>query len=122
MKKGILTTLLLFCCVMVCFAITAGLAGKWSGTLATPDGNQIPLTYTFKTDSGKLTGAAESPQGSVDITNGKISGDSITFGVPLNGDTIMHAGIFYPEADSIGMDINYNGAKMHLTLKRSTTN
>lgn len=120
MKKGILTTVLLLCGFMICFAIVTDLAGKWAGTLITPDGNELPLTYTFNTDSGKLTGTAESPQGVVAITGGKISGNTITFGVPVNGDTAMHAGVFYPEADSIGMDITYNGSKMHLTLKRDT--
>ena len=32
---------------MVCFAIVADLAGKWTGSLKTPDGNEFPLTYNF---------------------------------------------------------------------------
>jgi len=55
MKRKIFTTTALVCCIMVCFAIAADLAGKWTGTLKTPDGNEIPLTYVLKTDSGKLT-------------------------------------------------------------------
>ena len=121
MKKRIFITVALVCCIMVCFAIAADLAGKWTGTLKTPDGNELPLTYTFKTDSGKLTGMASSPQGDINITEGKLlSATDFTFTVPVNGTDIKHTGKFYPEADSIGMDIDFNGAKMHMTLKRST--
>ncbi|MFI5137895.1 MAG: hypothetical protein ACHQIM_08700 [Sphingobacteriales bacterium] len=119
MKKKIFTTVALVCCIMVCFAIAAELAGKWSGTLKTPDGQEFPLSYTFKTDSGKLTGMASSPQGDVQITNGKlVSATDFTFSVNVNGTDVPHTGKFYPDADSVGMDIDFNGMKMHTTLKR----
>ena len=121
MKKRIFTTLALVCCILVCFAIAADLAGKWTGTLKTPDGNEIPLTYTFKTDGGNLSGTASSPQGEIAIGNTKmISATDFTFTVPVNGEDIKHTGKFYPDADSIGMDVEAMGAKMHMTLKRST--
>ena len=121
MKKRIFTTTALVCCFMVCFAIVADIAGKWTGTIKTPDGNEFPLTYTFKTDSGKLTGIASSPQGDVPITDGKlISATDFTFNVSVNGTDIKHTAKFYPDADSIGMDIDFNGQKLHATLKRST--
>jgi len=121
MKRKIFTTAALVCCIMVCFAIAANLAGKWTGTLKTPDGNEFPLTYTFKTDSGKLTGIASSPQGDVAITEGKlITATDFTFNLSVNGSDIKHTGKFYPDADSIGMDIDFMGNKMHTTLKRSS--
>lgn len=121
MKKRIFTTVALVCSFVVCFAIAAGLAGKWTGTLKTPDGNELPLTYTLKTDSGKITGTASSPQGDLNITDGKISSATdFTFSVSVNGTDVKHTGKYYPDADSIGMDIDFNGAKMHMTLKRST--
>jgi hypothetical protein len=120
MKRKIFTTLALVCCIMVCFAIAADLAGKWSGTVKTPDGNEFPLTYTFKTDSGKLTGSVQSPQGEVTITEGKLSGNDFSFNVSANGMDIKHTGKFYPEADSVGLDIDFGGQKMHTTLKRAT--
>jgi hypothetical protein len=121
MKKRLFTTVALVCCIMVCFAIAAGLAGKWTGTLKTPDGNEIPLTYVLKTDSGKLSGTAATPEGEVPITDAKlISATDFTFTVSANGADYKHTGKFYPEADSIGMDIDANGQKLHTTLKRST--
>jgi hypothetical protein len=120
MKKRIFTTAALVCCIMVCFAIAAGIAGKWTGTLKTPDGNEFPLTYTFKTDSGKLTGIASSPQGDVNISDAKMSSATdFTFSLSVNGTDIKHTGKYYPDADSIGMDIDFQGTKMHTTLKRS---
>ncbi len=120
MKKRTFTTAALVCCIMVCFAIAAGLAGKWTGNLKTPDGNELPLTYTFKTDSGKITGTASSPEGDIPITDGKLlSATDFTFNVSVNGADAKHTGKYYPDADSVGMDIDYNGAKMHMTLKRA---
>jgi len=120
MKKRIFTTVALVCCLVVCFAIAADLAGKWTGTLKTPDGNEFPLTYTLKTDSGKLSGSVSSPQGEVPISNGKlIDANNFTFTLSVNGTDITNTGKYYPAADSIGMDIDFNGTKMHTTLKRS---
>src|ERR1700744_2360449 len=104
MKKRIFITTALVCCIMVCFAIAADLAGKWTGSIKTPDGNEFPLTYTFKTDSGKLTGMVSSPQGHVAISDGKlISSTDFPFTVSANGTDIKHTGKFYPDADSVGM-------------------
>ena len=119
MKRKIFTTVALVCFVMVCFAIAGTLAGKWTGTLKTPDGNEIPLTYVFKTDSGKLTGTAATPEGEIAITEGKlISPTDFTFSVSVNGADYKHTGKFYPDADSVGMDIDFGGQKLHTTLKR----
>jgi cytochrome c biogenesis protein ResB len=119
MKRKIFTTMALVCCFMVGFAMIATLTGKWTGTLKTPDGNEFPLSYAFKADSGKLTGSAQSPQGEVPITDGKfVDATDFTFSVSVNGTDVKHTGKFYPEADSVGMDIDFDGNKMHTTLKR----
>jgi len=119
MKRRIFTTVALVCCFMICFAIAADTAGKWAGTLTAPDGNQYPLTYTFKTDSGKLTGTGSSPEGDVAITNGKLNGNDFTFTIGVGGVDIINTGKYYPTGDSIGLNIDYNGMKFHSTLKRA---
>ena len=119
MKRKIFKTTALVCCFMVCFAVVADLAGKWTGTLKAPDGNEYPLTYTFKTDGDKLTGIGSSPQGDVPLTDGKItSSTDFTFNVAVNGADIKNTGKYYPTGDSIGLDIDFNGMKFHATLKR----
>jgi hypothetical protein len=105
---------------MVCFAIIADLNGKWTGLIKTPDGNEIPLTYTLKIDGDKITGTAESPQGSIDITDGKLTGADFTFSVSVNGSDFKHTGKYYADADTCGLDIDFSGTKLHTTLKRNT--
>ena len=81
MKRKVLITTALLCSFAVAFAYFAGIDGKWSGTLTAPDGNEYPLNYTFKADNNQLTGSGESPQGKVDISEGKMKGDSLSFAV-----------------------------------------
>lgn len=120
MKNKVLITLTLVCCFMVCLAATiADLSGKWIGTVRTPDGNDIQLHYVFKVDGDKLTGTGQGDGDPDPITDGKISGDDITFKVAnAEGKVFPHTGKYYAEGDSIGMDIEVDGAKFHSTLKR----
>ncbi len=117
MKKRIFTTAALVCCFMVCFAIIADLNGKWTGTLKTPDGSEIALTYNFKVDGNKLTGTAESPQGVVPIDSGKVNGNDFKFQVTVDGTDYPHIGKFY--TDSCGIDIMFGSQKIHTTVKRA---
>ena len=118
MKIKIFTTTALVCCFVVCFAIIADLSGKWTGSLHAPDGNDYPLNYNFKVDGDKLTGTGESQQGTVPITDGKVSGTDFSFTIDAGGVALKNTGKFYAEADSCGLDMDYNGIKMHATLKR----
>lgn len=119
MKRRIFITAALACCIMFCFAMAIGIAGKWTGTLKSPDGNDFQLTYTFKTDSGKLTGIVSSQMGDITIIDGKlISPTEFSFTVPTGGMNIKNTAKYYPEADTIGLDIEFNGQKGHTTLKR----
>jgi hypothetical protein len=115
-KKYFITTALV-CCFMVCLAIVADLNGKWTGTIKTPDGNEVPVTYNFKVDSNKLTGTAESPQGTVTVDDGKINGNDFSFKVTVDGNDYPHTGKLY--TDSCGMDIDFGGQKLHFTIKRA---
>lgn len=106
---------------MICLAVAvADLTGKWNGDVKTPEGDIATLTYNFKVDGDKLTGTAESNGNPVNIEEGKVNGNDITFKVTIpEGDVIPHVGKFYPEADSVAMDLNFKGFKMHTTLKRA---
>ena len=115
--KKIFTTTLLVCCVLVCLAVIADLTGKWSGIIKTPDGQELPLTYTFKVDGARLTGIASSPQGDVPLDSGKVAGTDFTFQVNVNGMVIPHTGKYY--GDSVAMNIDLGGQKLHTTLKRA---
>ncbi|MBK0377729.1 hypothetical protein [Mucilaginibacter segetis] len=118
MKRKLITTALLSCCFMICLAAIADLNGKWTGSLTMTDGNTIPLSYTFKVDGEKLTGTAQSPQGEVNIEDGKIKGDDFTFSVNVQGMDIPHSGKCY--ADSVSMNIQVGDDHLHTTLKKAT--
>jgi hypothetical protein len=50
----------------------------WTASFETQVGTQN-YTYTFKVDGGKLTGTAKSDNGSVQITEGAVNGDDVSF-------------------------------------------
>ena len=119
MKRKLFITAALLCSVAVAFAAFADLNGNWAGNLTAPDGNEYPLNYTFKTDADKLTGTSQSPQGTVDITDGKIRGDSLSFAIDVNGVKVLNTGKYFSVGDSISLNVDYQGMKFHTTLKRA---
>ena len=119
MKRKLFITAALLCSFAVAFAAFADLNGNWAGTLAAPDGNQYPLNYTFKIDNDKLTGTGVSPQGTVDLTEGIVKGDSLSFAINVNGVKILNTGKYFNVGDSISLNVDYQGFKMHSTLKRA---
>jgi hypothetical protein len=59
-------------------AFAGDVNGTWTSTFQTQIGDQH-YTYTFKLDSEKLTGSAKSDFGDVQIENGVVKGDEISF-------------------------------------------
>jgi hypothetical protein len=76
------------------FAAT-DVTGTWVGKMAGPDGSDFQITFTFKQDGVKLTGTVGSPMGGdpMEITDGKVDGDKLSFTVSFNGMTIKHEGV-----------------------------
>jgi len=68
-----------FLAVMTVSLCAADVGGKWVGDVNTPDGQSISLTFTFKLDSGKVTGTVTGPQGDIEIADGKMDGDTLQF-------------------------------------------
>jgi hypothetical protein len=120
MSTKLFTTAALVCSFMICLAaVVTDLSGKWTGTIKAPEGQDITLNYNLKVDGKKLTGTGESEGNTVTIGEGKIIGNDFTFKVTNSqGVVIPHKGKFYPEADSVGMDLDFNGMKFHTTLRR----
>lgn len=117
MKGKILKPVLLSSCFFL-ISLFADLNGKWKGMLNTPDGNEISVVYNFKVDGEKLTGTAESPEGVVSIDSGKVSGNTFSFDVTVDGNVYPHSGKIYD--DSCGLDVDFGSTKMHTTLVRDT--
>jgi hypothetical protein len=78
-KRLVLTSAMLALFSIVAFA--ADVTGKWVGE-ANPSGKGGPPTFNLKQDGTKLTGTASARGGEVEISNGKVEGDKVSFEVP----------------------------------------
>ena len=78
-------------------AFGADVSGRWKGSMPGREGNSRDVSFDFKVDSAKLTGKFIGPLGrSIDITDGKIEGDNLSFKVAL-------------EVGGTAYNMNYNG-------------
>src|SRR6516162_4821547 len=64
--------------VMLAPVFGADITGTWTASFDTQIGVQN-YTYTFKVDGTKLTGTAKSDKRNVQITEGTINGDDVSF-------------------------------------------
>mgnify|MGYP001585714864 CR=1 FL=1 len=61
---------------------TMGADGTWNVTMKTPMGDQAG-TLTLATDGGTLTGSMSGPQGSTEIEDGTVDGDTLSWTVNM---------------------------------------
>ena len=71
-------------------ALAADFNGKWVAQITGRDGQAHESTFTFKADGETLTGTISGPRGDTEISDGKISGDQISFSqiMEFNGNTM----------------------------------
>ena len=84
MKKRIAFLSVCFVFAALTLAWAADVNGKWTAQVPGRDGQTRELTFTFKAEGEKLTGSMSGQQGDSEITDGKISGDQISFTVKIN--------------------------------------
>jgi len=67
-------------------ALAADFNGKWSADVPGRNGNTQTTTFTFTVDATAMTvtGTVSGRMGDVQITNGKVTADTITFDVVRN--------------------------------------
>jgi hypothetical protein len=72
-------------------ASAADVAGKWVGQMPTRNGDTREATFNLKADGDKLMGTMSGPGGDIEIKDGKVSGNDISFKVPLefNGNSFV---------------------------------
>jgi hypothetical protein len=78
MIRGILSLLVLGFAISFLVHAADTLSGKWTAAFDTQIGEQH-YTYDFKVSGGTVTGNAKSDNGDVQIIEGKLSGDTLTF-------------------------------------------
>ena len=64
-------------------AAEAAVTGKWTAQVPGRDGQARDVTFNFKTDGDKLTGTMSGRQGDVEISDGKVKGDEVSFDVTM---------------------------------------
>jgi len=101
-------------------AFAADVDGKWSGALATPNGD-VNIAFEFKADGTTLTGSTTGPDGTqLAIKNGKIDGSKITFVVTVAfGDMsfdIAYSGVVSPT--EIKMTGEFGGMPFEFLVKK----
>ncbi|MGQ9635396.1 MAG: hypothetical protein ACUVXB_14265 [Bryobacteraceae bacterium] len=76
------TRTVLLCSLLLAVAVVAwaaDISGKWISEMPGRDGGTVTTTYNFKVSGNTLTGTISSQRGDQDISEGKISGDEISF-------------------------------------------
>ena len=78
MRTVVLTTMtLLLLCAFT--AAAADISGKWVAQVPGRQGNTQETTFVFKVSGATLTGTVTNPRGDQEITEGKVSGDDVSF-------------------------------------------
>ena len=75
-RASLLLTLL---ALSVMAASAADVTGKWVAQMPGRDGGTQEITFNFKMEGGKLAGSMTTGQGETAITEGQVTGDSISF-------------------------------------------
>jgi hypothetical protein len=70
--------------VFVMTAAAADVSGKWTAQVPGRGGETRETTFNFKADGSKLTGTMTGMQGDLQIADGKVMGDEISFTVNVN--------------------------------------
>jgi hypothetical protein len=102
-------------------AMAADVDGKWSGSVATPNGD-VNVGFEFKSDGTALTGTTTGPDGAtVAIKNGKIDGNKISFIVTIDFGGMMfdlsYTGLVSPA--EIKMTADFAGMPFEFTVKKA---
>jgi hypothetical protein len=109
MKKLFAATLFLALTSVV--ALAADFNGKWTAEVPGRQGGTQTNTFTFKVDGANLTGSMSTQMGDVDITNGKVDGDNISFDVvrTFNDNKITLSYVGKADGDSIKFTRTFKG-------------
>lgn len=102
--------------VSAAIAFAADFNGNWESSFNTPNGD-IQLVFHFKVDGAKLTGTVETPNGSIDIEEGKVDGDKISFKTHVGDSEVIHSGKIAGDSIQLGVDGPWGHSDM--TLKRA---
>jgi len=74
--------------ILICAgAMAADITGKWNFTATAPSGREHRGALELKSDAGKLSGAMVVPDGTYPIRDIQLTGDQLTYKIPVNENT-----------------------------------
>lgn len=103
----------------------ADVSGKWVAQVPGRDGQTNETTITLKAEGEKLTGTISGRQGDTAISDGKVSGDTVSFVVTreIQGNTIKMVYKGKVSGDEISFTRTFEGAgdrpPVQFTAKRA---
>jgi hypothetical protein len=103
-------------------ALAADITGTWVGNLTRPNGTTVPFIPVLKQDGEKVTGTLTGNPPDVQISNGMVKGDTVTFSSvrQVNGQDVKfnYTGKIAGEKIDITIDRGDGQAPMHVTVER----
>ena len=103
-------------------AMRAGVDGQWTIPIA---GSDTGILLELKSDGGRVTGSLSGPNGKLDIVNGSISANTISFETvtKVNGSAIaLFTGQVNGDAIELTVRTRDRAGKQRLTAKRRDPN
>ena len=119
MWKRLLLSVLAVGVLLSSVAVAADLNGKWKAEFTTPDGTARSNMFTFKVEGANLTGTVAGSQDEVQIQNGKINGDEISFTADRQFGKFIYKGKV--SGNEIKFKVDRDGQSFEMTAKRVTT-
>lgn len=116
-RHALMTGILMVMCAA--FAFAADFNGRWESTLNGPNGD-MQLVFHFKVDGAKLTGSVETPNGSIDIEEGKVDGDNISFKTHVGDSEVNHTGKISGDTIKLGVEGPWGHSDMALKRAEDT--
>jgi hypothetical protein len=102
------------------FAFAAAIDGKWTGEMDM-GGQKFPVSYTFKADGATLTGSTPIMEKEIQLKDGKIDGNNISFSVvfDMGGQEMKvdYKGVL--KGDELKLTFDMMGQPNELLLKRA---
>ncbi|WP_347158069.1 TonB-dependent receptor domain-containing protein [Pontibacter chitinilyticus] len=92
-------------------ATTNSLTGRWQGKMG-----ERELTLDLVADSTTLTGTVQTPMGQLPVTNGVIAGNTFSFNLVFNGNTVPYKGSI--AGDQLLLTADFMGRQVEGTLVR----
>lgn len=109
--------------LLLAWAMAADISGKWAGDMPGRGGDTTPTTFTFKVDGDKLTGSMTGPQGDIQLQEGKVAGNQISFSTTLdfggNSIKLLYKGTVNGDQIKMTREREGSGQAREFTIKRS---